>query len=47
MLAAYMRFKFPHIIQGSIAASAPMYQTAGKTSGDLFFQAVTKVSIQL
>lgn len=38
-----MRFKFPNIIVGSIAASAPIYQVAGKISGDVFFQAVTKV----
>lgn len=42
MLAAYMRFKFPNIIQGAIAASAPIYMVAGKVSGDIFFQAVTK-----
>ena len=43
MLAAYMRFKFPNIVVGAIAASAPIYQVAGKISGDVFFQAVTKV----
>ncbi|GIY18638.1 dipeptidyl peptidase 2 [Caerostris darwini] len=42
MLAAYMRFKYPNIIQGAIAASAPLYQVAGKISSDIFFQAVTK-----
>lgn len=42
MLAAYMRFKYPNIIHGAIAASAPLYQVAGKLSGDIFFQAVTK-----
>ncbi|KAF8792501.1 Dipeptidyl peptidase 2 like protein [Argiope bruennichi] len=42
MLAAYMRFKYPNIIHGAIAASAPLYQVAGKVPGDVFFQAVTK-----
>ncbi|XP_042898313.1 dipeptidyl peptidase 2 isoform X1 [Parasteatoda tepidariorum] len=42
MLAAYMKFKYPNIITGAIAASAPIYQVAGKLSGDIFFQAVTK-----
>ncbi|KFM61020.1 Dipeptidyl peptidase 2, partial [Stegodyphus mimosarum] len=42
MLAAYMRFKYPNIIHGAIAASAPIYLVAGKVSGDIFFQAITK-----
>lgn len=44
MLAAYMRLKYPNIIIGAIAASAPIYQVAGKLSGNIFFQGVTKVS---
>ncbi|GIY26329.1 dipeptidyl peptidase 2, partial [Caerostris extrusa] len=42
ILVTYMRFKYPNIIQGSVAASAPIYQTAGKVSGDIFFQVITK-----
>ncbi|GIX78184.1 dipeptidyl peptidase 2 [Caerostris extrusa] len=42
MLAAYMRFKYPNIVQGAIASSAPLYQVAGKVSSDILFQAVTK-----
>lgn len=43
MLAAYMRQKYPNIIIGAIAASAPIYQVAGKLSGNIFFKGVTKV----
>ncbi|GIX78186.1 dipeptidyl peptidase 2 [Caerostris extrusa] len=41
-LAAYMRFKYPNIIHGAIVSSTPFYQVAGETSGDIFFQKVTK-----
>lgn len=45
MLAAYMRQKYPNIIIGAIAASAPIYQVAGKLSGNIFFKGVTKVNL--
>ena len=41
ILAAYMRFKYPNIVQGAIAASAPIYLTAGLAESTLFFQDVT------
>lgn len=41
MLAAYMRFKYPNIISGAIAASAPIYQVAGLVPGEVFFRSVT------
>ncbi|KAG8196150.1 hypothetical protein JTE90_007882 [Oedothorax gibbosus] len=40
MLATYMRLKYPNIIIGAIAASAPIY--IEKLSGNVFFQGVTK-----
>ena len=36
-----MRFKYPNIIRGSIAASAPIYLTSGLSPSTLFFQDVT------
>lgn len=32
MLAAWMRMKYPHKIQGAVASSAPILQFQGKTS---------------
>jgi len=41
MLAAWMRIKYPHIITGSIAASAPILQFTGLTPCDAFNRVVT------
>ena len=42
-LSTYMRFKYPFIVDGAIAASAPIFQVAGIVSGQLFWNAVTMV----
>ncbi|CAL1525887.1 unnamed protein product [Lymnaea stagnalis] len=42
MLAAYMRFKYPNIIDGSLAASAPLYMQDPDGPHDFFFQHVTQ-----
>jgi len=43
MLSAYMRFRYPNIITGSIAASAPILLVAGDSSRESFFQDVSAV----
>lgn len=44
MLAAFLRFKFPNLFDGALAASAPLYQTAGITDPTAFFGKITDVS---
>jgi len=41
MLAAWMRIKYPHVITGAIAASAPIWQFTGLTPCDAFNRVVT------
>ncbi|ROT76904.1 hypothetical protein C7M84_004489 [Penaeus vannamei] len=41
MLAAWFRIKYPHIVQGAIAASAPILQFTGLTPCEKFGQLVT------
>ena len=38
-----MRFKYPFIVDGAIAASAPIFQVAGIVSGEKFWNGVTEV----
>ena len=43
MLAAWMRFKYPNIIDAALAASAPIFMLAKDAPRDFFFKAVTNV----
>jgi len=43
MLSAYMRFRYPNIVSGSIAASAPILSVVGDAARDSFFRHVTAV----
>lgn len=43
MLSAYMRFKYPNLVAGSIAASAPIYLLSANSKRDFFWEDVTKV----
>ena len=46
MLSAYMRFKYPNVIDVALAASAPIYMTTFRGSErDFFFTAVREVMI--
>jgi dipeptidyl-peptidase II len=40
-----MRFHYPNIVSGSIAASAPIYVVTGQSPRANFFEDVTKVSV--
>ncbi|CAB3240100.1 unnamed protein product [Arctia plantaginis] len=41
MLAAYMRLKYPHIVNGAIAASAPVHMFTGMTNCNIFNRLAT------
>ena len=44
MLAAWFRFKYPNVVDGALAASAPIfYIDEGLVSRTAFFQKVTEV----
>ncbi|KAL5107863.1 hypothetical protein TcWFU_006334 [Taenia crassiceps] len=43
MLAAYMRLRYPHIITGAIAASAPFKWVSGEEGLHPFFEAIKEV----
>lgn len=42
ILAGYMRYKYPHIIAGAVASSAPFYSIAGKGDRHAFWHSVTE-----
>lgn len=42
MLAAYLRFKYPNVVDGSLAASAPIYWISGYEDRHGFFKSVTE-----
>ena len=44
LLSAWMRFKYPNMVHGALAASAPMYIAANVSNPGGFFQVVTKVT---
>ena len=41
-----MRFKYPFIVDGALAASAPIFLVAGLVSGEVFWNGVTMVRIK-
>ena len=45
MLTAWMRFKYPNLVDGGLASSAPIYFIEGLVSRTAFFAKVTDVSV--
>ena len=45
MLSAWMRFKYPNIINGALAASAPIFIVNDGVDSKAFFRKVTEVEI--
>lgn len=43
MLSAWFRMKYPHLVYGALAASAPIWQFDGMTSCDIFSKITTSV----
>ncbi|KAH8282704.1 hypothetical protein KR054_009227, partial [Drosophila jambulina] len=43
MLAAWFRMKYPHLVHGALAASAPILQFPGITDCDIFYRIATSV----
>ena len=41
MLAAWFRMKYPNMVAGSIAASAPLYHFIGDVDYEAFYKVVT------
>ena len=45
MLTVWIRFKYPNLVDGGLAASAPIFYTEGLVPRTAFFGKVTEVSI--
>lgn len=43
MLAAYMRLRYPHIVEGAIAASSPFKWVTGEEGLHPFFESIKEV----
>ena len=47
MLTAWIRFKYPNLVDGGLAASAPIFYTEGLVPRIAFFGKVTEVNMYM
>ena len=44
-ISAYMRFKYPNLVEAALAASAPIFLATGDSPSTSFYEIVTRVCL--